>query len=52
MRTRRTQTTHLGIGVVASPIWSDTGLSAEIPYLEVDVLVGDCFNVETDCYKR
>lgn len=36
------------VGVVASPVWSDTGLSSEIPHVEFEVLVGEGLHVETN----
>lgn len=36
------------VGVVAAPVGPDARLASEVPHVEVEVLVGDGFNVETD----
>jgi len=39
---------RLCVREVASPVWSNTCLTTEIPDLELDVLVVDCFHIETN----
>ena len=34
------------------PQWPDFVLSSHIPDVELDILVGDCFDVEADCGYR
>jgi len=38
----------LGVGVIAPPVGPDRGLAAEVPHLELDVLVLHGFDVEPD----
>ena len=35
--------------VVTPPVWADTGLTSQIPDLELQILVRHCFNIEADC---
>ena len=37
-------------GVVVSPEWSDLILTADVPYVELDLLICDCFYIEPDCW--
>jgi hypothetical protein len=39
-----------GTREIVAPQWSNLVLSTDIPHVELGVLVGDCFNVEADCW--
>lgn len=43
---------RLRVGVVAPPVWADARLPAEVPYLELDVLVRHRLDVEPDRRDR
>jgi hypothetical protein len=40
---------RISVWVVAPPVGTNTALTTKIPYLEFDVLVLKCLNVESDC---
>ena len=42
----------VGVGVVAAPVWPDGGLPAEVPHLELEVLVRHLLHVEPDRRDR
>ena len=41
----------LSVWVVASPVWSDASLAAQVPDLKLDVLVCHRFYIEANCCK-
>ncbi len=46
------QRPHLGVWVVAPPVWPDAGLPPQVPDLELDVLVGHCLYIEANGCSR
>ena len=43
---------HLGVWVVAPPVWPDASLATQVPDLELDVLVGHCLHIEANGCSR